>query len=77
MTDAERLAMKRYYLIVAVNMIGTAGAVLGLLIAGRAKGYEMTLFGGTILLSSLYVMAVVPKSLARRWRTPPEATPEA
>jgi len=70
MTDAERLAMKRYYLISGVNILATAGAVLGLLIAGRAHEYQMTLFGGTIILSSLYVMAVVPKSLARRWKTP-------
>jgi hypothetical protein len=69
---AERLAQKRYYIIVAVNMIATAGAVLGLLIAGRAREYEMTLFGGAILLSSLYTMAVVPRALARRWRTPPQ-----
>lgn len=70
MNDADRLAMKRYYMITGVNIVATAGAVLGLLIAGRAHGYEMTLFGGTIILSSLYVMAVVPKSLARRWKTP-------
>lgn len=73
MTPEDRLARNRYYMIAGVNLIGTAGAVLGLLIAGRAQGYEMTLFGGTIILSSLYVMAVVPRSLARRWRTPPEA----
>lgn len=77
MTDADRLAMKRYYLIVAVNMVGTAGAVLGLLIAGRAQEYQMTLFGATVLMSSLYVMAVVPKSLARRWKTQAGAPPEA
>jgi hypothetical protein len=73
MTDADRQARNRYFLMTGVNLLGTAGAVLGLLIAGRAKGYEMTLFGGTILMSSLYMMAVVPKSMARRWRTPPEA----
>lgn len=77
MTEAERLARKRYYIIVAVNMIGTAGAVLGLLIAGRAQHYGMTIFGGAVLLSSLYFMAVVPRSLARRWKTPAEAKPEA
>ena len=77
MTDAERLAMKRYYIIVAVNMLGTAGAVIGLLVAGRAQHYGMTVFGGAILLSSLYFMAVVPRFLARRWKTSVEATPEA
>jgi len=77
MTDADRLAMKRYYIIVAVNMLGTAGAVVGLLVAGRAQQYGMTVFGGAILLSSLYFMAVVPRFLARRWKTPAEVVPEA
>jgi hypothetical protein len=77
MTDAERLAMKRYYIIVALNILGTAGAVLGLLIAGRAQNYWVTIFGGAVLLSSLYFMAVVPRFFARRWKTPVEATPEA
>jgi len=77
MTDAERLAMKRYYIIVALNMLGTAGAVLGLLIAGRAHNYGVTVFGGVVLLSSLYFMAVVPRFFARRWKSPVEAAPEA
>lgn len=77
MTEAEQLARKRYYMIVALNMLGTAGAVLGLLIAGRAHNYGVTVFGGAILLASLYFMAVVPRFLARRWKTPVEATPEA
>lgn len=77
MTEAEQLARKRYYMIVALNMLGTAGAVLGLLIAGRAQNYGVTVFGGAILLSSLYFMAVVPRYFARRWKTPVEATPEA
>ncbi|MBB4096534.1 hypothetical protein [Sphingomonas kyeonggiensis] len=77
MTEAEQLARKRYYIIVAVNMLGTAGAVLGLLVAGRAPNYGVTVFGGAILLASLYFMAVVPRFLARRWKTPVEATPEA
>jgi hypothetical protein len=77
MTEAEQLARKRYYIIVALNMLGTAGAVLGLLIAGRAQQYGVTVFGGAILLSSLYFMAVVPRFFARRWKTPVEATPEA
>jgi hypothetical protein len=77
MTPDERLAMKRYYMMVGVNMLGTAGAVIGLLVAGRAHEYQMTLFGGMIIMSSLYVMAIVPKTMARRWKTPEEAPPEA
>lgn len=70
MTDADRLAQKRYYLIVGVNMLATAGAVLGLLVAGRSNSWEGSVLGGVILLSSLYFMAVVPRAMARRWRTP-------
>lgn len=73
MTDADRLAQKRYYMIMGTNLIATAGAVFGLVIAGRAHTTALTILGGAILLSSLYMMAVVPRALARRWRTPPEA----
>jgi hypothetical protein len=72
MNDAERLAQKRYYMIVGANLVAVAGAVLGLLIAGRSVTTWQTVLGGAIILSSLYVMAVVPRALARRWRTPPE-----
>lgn len=70
MTEADRLAQKRYYMIVGVNLVATAGAVLGLLIAGRSNNWEGSILGGAILLSALYVMAVVPRAMARRWRTP-------
>jgi drug/metabolite transporter superfamily protein YnfA len=72
MTEEDRLARKRYYIIVGVNMLATAGAVLGLLIAGRSVTTGYTVFGGAVILASLYMMAVVPRWLARRWRTPPQ-----
>lgn len=71
MTEAERLARKRYYLIMAVNLAATAGAVLGLLVAGRSDDTLHKILGSALILSALYVMAVVPRALARRWRTPP------
>ena len=70
MTDADRLAQKRYFLITGVNLVATAGAVLGLVIAGRSNDWEGSVLGGAILLSALYVMADVPRHLARRWKTP-------
>jgi uncharacterized membrane protein YhaH (DUF805 family) len=70
MTDAERLARTRYFLIVLVNLVASAGAVFGLVIAGRAQSGAQQLLGGALLLSALYVMAVVPRAMARRWRTP-------
>lgn len=70
MTDADRLAQKRYYLMTGVNLAGAAGAVLGLLIAGRSQTTEHTLLGGALILASLYIMAVVPRAMARKWKTP-------
>jgi hypothetical protein len=70
MTDADRLARNRYFMIAGVNLVATAGAIVGLLVAGRSNSWEGSVLGGAILLSALYVMAVVPRSLARRWRTP-------
>ena len=70
MTDADRLAQKRYYLIQGVNIAACAGAVLGLLIAGRSITTFHTVLGGALLLASLYMMAVVPRALAKRWKTP-------
>lgn len=72
MTEEDRLARNRYYIIAGVNLAATAGAVLGLLIAGRSVTTEHSLLGGALLLASLYMMAVVPRALARRWRTPPQ-----
>lgn len=70
MNDADRLAAKRYYLIQAVNIAAVAGAVLGLLIAGRSVTTFHTMLGGTLILASLYMMAAVPRALAKRWKTP-------
>ncbi len=73
MSNAVDPARNRWFAMMGVNLLATAGAVLGLLIAGRAVGWEMRVLGAAILLSSLYMMAVVPRAMARRWRTPPEA----
>jgi hypothetical protein len=73
MSPQDALARNRYFAIVGVNMLATAGAVFGLIVAGRAQNWEHSVLGGAILLSSLYMMAVVPRAMARRWRTPPEA----
>lgn len=73
MTPDELLARNRYYMMMAVNLVAVAGAVFGLVIAGRSHDTIQTVLGGAIVLSALYVMAVVPRAMARKWRTPPEA----
>ena len=70
MTPTEAQSRNRYYAMTAVHILATAGAVFGLVIAGRAQSWGMTVLGGAIILSSLYMMAVVPRALARRWKTP-------
>jgi len=73
MTPDESRARSRYFAMTGVNLIAALGAVFGLVIAGRATGWELRVLGAAILLSALYMMAVVPRAMARRWRTPPEA----
>lgn len=70
MTDADALARKRYFAMAGVNLAAAMGAVLGLLVAGRGTTLFHSILGGALLLSSLYVMAVVPRALARKWKSP-------
>jgi hypothetical protein len=73
MSPEDALARRRYFYMTGVNLIATMGAIFGLLVAGRSDALAGQLLGGAILLSGLYVMAVVPRAMARKWRTPPEA----
>lgn len=73
MTEADRLARRRYFIMTGANLAGAAGAFLGLLILGRSVTTPDMLLGGALLLASLYIMAVVPRSLARRWKTPEQS----
>jgi membrane protein YdbS with pleckstrin-like domain len=73
MTPAESQARNRYYMMMAVNLVAVAGAVFGLVLAGRSNDWGQTVLGGAIVISALYMMAVVPRAMARKWRTPPEA----
>lgn len=70
MTDADRLARNRYLLIALVHIAAVAGALFGLVLAARAQNWAQTVLGGAIILSGLYMMAVVPRALAHRWRSP-------
>ena len=65
-------ARGRYFAIVATRIAGAAGAVLGVVLLARAPTIGPKLLGVAIVLSAMAMMAIVPRSLARRWRTPPE-----
>jgi hypothetical protein len=70
MSDADP-ARRRWFTLVAARLTGVAGAVFGLILTARAQDWPGKLLGAAIVLSALLVIAVVPLSLARRWRTPP------
>ena len=65
-------ARDRYFVIVGARMLGVAGALFGLVLLGRAVTLEHRIIGVGVVLSSMVVMAVLPLSLARRWRSPPD-----
>jgi drug/metabolite transporter (DMT)-like permease len=66
-------ARSRYYLMTGSRLLGVAGALLGLVLIGRAVAMEQKLIGLALVLAAMLFIAVVPRALARRWRTPPEA----
>lgn len=65
-------AKGRWLAIILVRLAGTVGAVFGVVLLGRADTIGPKLLGLAIVLSALVMIATVPRSLARRWRTPPE-----
>lgn len=65
-------ARNRWLAIVGARLAGTAGALLGLVLLGRAVTTGHRILGVALVLSALLMIAVVPRALARRWRTPPE-----
>lgn len=66
----DSLARRRWFLIALTRLAGTAGAVFGLVLIGRAHALGPRLLGGAIVLSALLMIATVPRALAHRWRTP-------
>jgi hypothetical protein len=65
----DTVARNRWFAIVGARRAATAGAVLGLLLVGRAPDWPTKALGVGIVLASLYLMAVVPLALAHRWRS--------
>ncbi|WP_419807227.1 hypothetical protein [Sphingomonas sp.] len=69
---SDDLARRRWLAITLTRIAGTAGAVFGLVLAGRATTQPPQLLGIGIVLSALLMIAIVPRALAHRWRTPPD-----
>lgn len=73
MTDPDTTARNRWLTLTLTRLAGSAGAVFGVVLLGRAQTLGPKILGVAIVLSALAMIAIVPRSLARRWRTPPEA----
>ena len=67
----DAVARRRYFTIATARLAGVAGAILGLVLVGRAPDTLSKVIGLALVLSALVMIAIVPRSLARRWRTPP------
>ncbi|CUS44238.1 MAG: hypothetical protein V4610_05520 [Pseudomonadota bacterium] len=73
MTDPDTTARNRWLTLTLTRLGGSAGAVFGIVLLGRAQTLGPKILGVAIVLSALAMIAIVPRSLARRWRTPPES----
>ena len=71
MTDADP-ARRRWLALVLIRIGGAAGAVFGLALLARAPdgAWPAKALGIAIVLAALWMMAIVPRALARRWRSP-------
>ena len=67
----DTLARRRWLAMAGVRLAATGGAVLGLILIARAHDMPTKALGVAIVLSALYVMAVVPRAMAHRWRSRP------
>ncbi len=73
MTDDPTKARNRWLVITLTRIAGSAGAIFGVVLLGRAQTLGPKILGVAIVISALAMMATVSRSLAHRWRTPPEA----
>ena len=64
-------AAGRWAIVATVRIAAAAGAVFGLVLAARAVTWGPKVLGIAIILSALFMMAVVPRALVERWRSPP------
>ena len=71
-TDPDHKVRNRYFALVGARLAGSAGALLGLVLIARADAPLPKVIGTALVLSALVMIAIVPRALARRWRTPPE-----
>lgn len=68
--SGDALVRRRWLILTLVRLACVADAVFGLVLIGRAGTLPPKLIGIGIVLSALLLMAILPRALARRWRSP-------
>lgn len=68
----EDPAKVRWFYITLSRLAASGGAVLGVILLAEGDTVWRRVLGGAIVVSAMTMMAIVPRSLAKRWRTPPE-----
>lgn len=70
--EKEAQARIRYFVMTFARIAGAALVMFGIVItAGRFEGVPVAA-GYVMVVAGLIDIAVVPRMLARKWRTPPE-----
>jgi hypothetical protein len=65
-------ALPRWLMLVLVRLAAAGVAVLGVLLLANGQETGRKALGGALVLVALWTMAIVPRALARRWRSPAE-----
>ena len=70
--EKDAQARNRYFVMTAARISGAALALFGMVItAGKIAGVP-PVAGYVVLLIGLADILILPRMLARRWRTPPQ-----
>lgn len=67
--DEDRRARRRYWTMALARLGGASGAVFGLVLIARGGETPAKWIGLGLTLAALWVMAVVPRALAARWKS--------
>lgn len=63
-------ARSRWLILVLVRLATAVAAILGIVLLGRAEDTPGKILGSALVLVALWSMAVLPRALAHRWRSP-------
>ncbi len=65
-------ARPRWLALVLIRLLTAMAAVIGVLLLAQGQETGRKLLGGGVVLVSLWTMAVLPRALAHRWKSPTE-----